>query len=123
MVLVITKHKAIDLIRRETAQKRGGGASHDGQQARFEGAPANIENLPSRSPSPEIETDVDDLFEHLRNLLDVEDPSGILAQVAVSRIAGYSVTEIATAVRRTERTVERKLERIRAVWTEQCVPD
>ncbi len=53
----------------------------------------------------------------------MEDPSGILAQVAVSRIAGYSVTEIAAAIERTERTVERKLERIRAVWTEQCVPD
>jgi len=120
LVLAITKHKAIDLIRKETSQKRGGGASRQGEQARSEGAPAYIETLPSRSPSPEIETDVDDLFEHLKNLLDVEDPSGILAQVAVSRIAGHSVTEIAAAMERTERTVERKLERIRAVWTEQC---
>ena len=123
LVLVITRRKAIDRIRRETRQKRGGQKDGQGTHPHTETSPAGIENVPSRLAAPEIEVECNDLFEHLIHLLNQEDSSGTLGQVAGSRIAGQSVREIAAELDRTERTVERKLERIRSVWAADCEAD
>jgi len=121
LILVITRRKAIDRIRRETRLKRGG--RREGPGTRTDAASAGIESVPSRQAAPEIEVECSDLFEHLIRMLNEEDSSGTLARVAVGRIAGSSVREIAAELDRTERTVERKLERIRSVWAVEMEPE
>ena len=124
LVLVITRRKAIDRIRRETRQKRGGGKKMAREPTHTRKRLLQV----SKMFLPvwllrKIEVECNDLFEHLIHLLNQEDSSGTLGQVAGSRIAGQSVREIAAELDRTERTVERKLERIRSVWAADCEAD
>jgi DNA-binding NarL/FixJ family response regulator len=67
---------------------------------------------------PQVEVECDDLLESLKEQLDSEDATGMLTRVAMSRIAGLSVKEIAVELSRTECTVERKLSLIRSLWSE-----
>jgi DNA-directed RNA polymerase specialized sigma24 family protein len=54
----------------------------------------------------------------LLGLLDSEE----LRLIAVSRMEGYSTEEIATRLRCAPRTVERKLQRIRSLWSSENLP-
>ncbi len=119
LVLAITRRKAIDRIRKVTAAKRGGEAALKGTQANSESSGESLVNrVPSREVDPQTEVECNDLLENLKAQLDAEDPSGMLTRVAVARIAGVSVKEIAADLERTERTVERKLNLVRSVWSE-----
>ena len=119
LVLAITRRKAVDRIRNLTAAKRGGAAAMRASQEAVGESVANIvDRAPSREVDPQVEVECEDLLESLKQQLDIEDASGILTRVAMSRIAGLSVKEIAAELDRTERTVERKLSLIRSLWSE-----
>ena len=118
-MLAITRRKAIDRIRKVTAAKRGGEAAMRATQANPEESGESLVNrVPSRELDPQTAVECNDLLESLKAQLDAEDPSGLLTRVAVARIAGVSVREIAAELGRTERTVERKLNLVRSVWGE-----
>lgn len=95
---VITIRKAQKQLRREAAQKRGGGR----QREEF-----GLEEALSRLPS----ADMDLICEELIGQLDPE-----LREFALLRLMGYKNREIAAQFGCTERKVERKLQLIRAVW-------
>jgi len=119
IVLMLTKRKAIDRIRRETRLKRGGAGNSD-LSAEGHGSDVShpdMSELADDVLQPDVIAESDDAFQHLLELLDAEDSTGFLKNVAVWRMAGYTVKEIAHTNSRAERTIERKLERIRAVWT------
>jgi len=119
LVLAITRRKAVDRIRKVTAAKRGGVAALNATRGNVEGsAESFVSRLPSRELDPQTEVECNDLLEKLKAQLDAEDPSGTLTRVALARIAGVSVKEIAVDLGRTERTVERKLNLVRSVWAE-----
>ena len=119
LVLAITRRKAVDRIRNLTAAKRGGVAAMRASQEAVGESVANIvDRAPSREVDPQVEVECEDLLESLKQQLDIEDASGMLTRVAMSRIAGLSVKEIAAELDRTERTVERKLSLIRSLWSE-----
>lgn len=119
LVLAITRRKAVDRIRNLTAAKRGGAAAMRASQEAVGESVANIvDRAPSREVDPQVEVECEDLLESLKQQLDIEDASGMLTRVAMSRIAGLSVKEIAAELDRTERTVERKLSLIRSLWSE-----
>lgn len=119
LVLAITRRKAIDRIRKVTAAKRGGDAALRGTQGNPEDSGESlIDRVPSRELDPQTAVECNDLLENLKAQLDAEDPSGMLTRVAVARIAGVSVKEIAADLGRTERTVERKLNLVRSLWGE-----
>ncbi len=119
LVLAITRRKAVDRIRNLTAAKRGGAAAMRASQEVVGESGANIvDRAPSREVDPQVEVECEDLLESLKQQLDIEDASGMLTRVAMSRIAGLSVKEIAAELDRTERTVERKLSLIRSLWSE-----
>jgi IS30 family transposase len=55
------------------------------------------------------------MADQLRHLLDRLDDD-TLRSIAILRMHGHSVAEIATKLGRVHRAIERKLDRIRVVW-------
>jgi DNA-directed RNA polymerase specialized sigma24 family protein len=116
LLVTITARKAFHLRRRQKTVKRGGGQvrgdsaflvpvdSHD---------EAGIEQVLGREPSPEFAQEV---IENCGQLLGtLHDDS--LRTVAGLKLEGYTNEEIAEQLCCVTRTVERKLERIRDIWT------
>jgi DNA-directed RNA polymerase specialized sigma24 family protein len=109
MLVVITARKAQHLARDETRQKRGGAAA---------GAEESPEQALSREPSPEFAAQ---LAEEFRRLLDILGDRELEA-VAVLRMEGYTVEEIAARVGYAPRSVKRKLQIIRGLWEKEVAP-
>lgn len=115
LLLAITRMKVTDHIRRETAQKRGhgrvmseGALSHN-NYVRF-----TLDGLAGEAPTAEFLVMLDD--ESRRLLGQLRDDQ--LRRVAVCRIEGYTVAEIAAELSVSTRSVERKLKLIRKKWSE-----
>jgi DNA-directed RNA polymerase specialized sigma24 family protein len=111
IILSITKRKTVDLKRRQMAKKRGGG------QVLSESAIAgersfSLDNLIGDDPTPELLVTLDEQVGYLLNLLRNDG----LRRIAISRVEGYSVAEIADELEITTRSVERKLKLIRTTW-------
>jgi len=104
LLVVLTAHKATDLIKYEQRQKRGGGQQLDD---------ADLEAVLSREPTPEFSAMV---AENCVRLLDRLQPA--LRQIAQLRLDGYTNVEIAQRLRCALRSVERRLELIRRIWKE-----
>ena len=104
VLLVLTARKAVDLVRWETAGKRGAGraVADDEALARVAGA----------EPTPEFAAQVADECRRLLAAL----PDDTLRSVAVWKMEGYTNAEIAARVGLSEGTVERKLGLIRRTW-------
>lgn len=103
MLVTSTKRKIIDQARRRTADKRGGDAKN---------VPLNDE-MQSPAPSPES---LVILQEQLQLRLDaLRDDT--LRQIALWRLEGQTNATIASKLRVSERTVERKLRLIREDWS------
>lgn len=103
ILLMITAQKTIDLIRRETAAKRGG------KVARTE---RELEDAIGKEPSPAFAAMMADEF---RNLLDLL-PDDDLKTIAVCKMEGLSNDEIAKRLGFVPRTIERRLKVIRTLW-------
>jgi DNA-directed RNA polymerase specialized sigma24 family protein len=105
---VITVRKARRQVRRELAEKRGGGAVV-GEEAltRPDGSPLPLDESAADSSAAEFDLHCEDLL----NLLEPE-----LKKFAVLRLLGYRNREIAELEGCTERKVERKLNLIRLRW-------
>jgi DNA-directed RNA polymerase specialized sigma24 family protein len=107
---VITVNKARIQVRREAAEKRGGGrVVGEGELTRPDGSPLHLEEAAVLPPA-----DFDCHCEDLLNQLEPE-----LRQFAVLRLLGYRNREIAEMHDCTERKVERKLNLIRLRWKAQ----
>jgi DNA-directed RNA polymerase specialized sigma24 family protein len=112
LLVVLTARKAAHLRRREQAQKRGGGRAPSRAPADEE---SGFEQLVSREPDPEFAALVADEYRRLLDGLG----DGQLAAVAVWRMEGYTVEEIAAKVGYSARSVKRKLRLIRAIWEKE----
>jgi DNA-directed RNA polymerase specialized sigma24 family protein len=115
VLMVLTERKAIDAIRRQTAEKRGGGevrgesvflkpdgtADHQG-----------LEKAADSEPSPELVVQfAEECLAMLSRLQDAE-----LQEVALLKMEGYTNDEIAQKLGRVTRSIERKLQTIRKIW-------
>jgi RNA polymerase sigma factor (sigma-70 family) len=106
LLVAITANKCTDLIRRETRQKRGGGAAAD---------PSAIEHLIDREPPTGFALQVADQLVHLLAQLDATgDPS--LRRVAELRMSGLTQAEIGDELGCVRETVGRKLRLIEVCW-------
>lgn len=117
LLVAITSHKLIDLRRRESRQKRGG----DWQRVESsdpENPVAALDELVSREPTPEFACL---MAEEFRRLLDALGDQ-TLRSIAVWRLEGESIEEIADRLQCAPRTILRKLDRIRTLWTEATSP-
>lgn len=121
LLVAITSHKSVDLIRHENRQKRGGtGNKGDiGEKKKQTFDPVNIEEIIQRQPSPEFAVQLAEELERLLILLDKTGDS-TLRQVALGKMDGETTTEIAQSLGCARRTIERKLQLITRLWQEDC---
>jgi DNA-directed RNA polymerase specialized sigma24 family protein len=101
------------------AKKRGGGKQRGESVFDDPDLPTDargIEQISAREPSPEFLAAVTDTLQSL--LAQLTEP--LLTEVVRYKMNGYTNDEIAVELGFTTRTVERKLERIRALWTDSC---
>jgi RNA polymerase sigma factor (sigma-70 family) len=117
LLLAITKQKVVDHLRREMAQKRIGRRSeaNSGPEPKFDGKKFTLDDLVSDEPTPDFAVMLQEQHERLLSLL--RDDS--LRRIAVSRIEGFTVAEIANDHQMSTRSVERKLKLIREAWSKE----
>jgi DNA-directed RNA polymerase specialized sigma24 family protein len=104
ILVTLTARKAVDLIQHETRLKRGG----DNGAARG----TDWEAVLSREPTPAFAAQLSEEVE--RRLVQLDEAS--LRTVAIWKMEGYTVEEIAARLDCAPRTVERKLRVIRSIW-------
>jgi DNA-directed RNA polymerase specialized sigma24 family protein len=108
LLVTITGHKALDRVRLERRQKRGGGTA----------AAVGLEEVIGPEPTPAFAAEVAEECRRLLGLLgDTE-----LETMALWKMEGYTTAEIAARLGYVPRTVERKLRLIRQVWEKEGSP-
>jgi DNA-directed RNA polymerase specialized sigma24 family protein len=115
LLLAITKQKVVDQIRYESAQKRGRGnvRLEVDVSSSASGEPTfSLDDLVGDSPTPDLLVMLEEQSQRLLELL----RDDRLRRIAVSRIEGYTVPEIADSLAVSARSVERKLQLIRKAW-------
>lgn len=115
LLTAIAGMKAVDQIRRQTAQKRGG--TNVRGESVFEGVDASqiggLGQLINSGPTPDFLAIMDEQQQAMFQAL----PDASQRDVATLRFEGYSNDEIAQALGISLRSVERKLRVIREIWT------
>ena len=108
VLLKITLDKAVDALRRESAQRRGGGVLFSTNDDSL-----NAHSLADEAPTPEMATIFASEYVQRMRTLDRDD----LREIAELRLYGYSNQEVAERFKTSERTIERRLQLIRHTWT------
>jgi len=103
VLLLITGQKALDLVRHESAAKRGGKRDARG---------CDVESVACVEPTPEFAALMADEFRRLLGML----PDAELRTLAVWKMEGHTNEEIADRWGCVPRTVERRLKVIRSLW-------
>jgi DNA-directed RNA polymerase specialized sigma24 family protein len=112
LLVMIAARKAIDLRQHESRQKRGGGAVPVDLSPGSEESNGGWEQVMGREPTPELAAQMAEECQRLLGKLrDLE-----LRCVALWKMEGYTTEEIAAKMGCVPRTVERKLQQIRAIW-------
>ncbi len=117
LLLALTRQKAANHIRRESAQKRGGGAvplSLTGMS----GARNGFHDLMSDDPTPEFALIMEEEYSRIMGLL----RDDRLRQIAVLKLEGYTNQEICQQLEISPATVTRKLGLIRSTWGREFEP-
>ncbi len=117
LLSTITARKVTSSIRHRTRLKRGGGRVL-GESALVEAGDLDDSGLSqflSREPNPEDAAAFTEDYERLFNRL----TNPVLKEIARRRLDGDSSEEIAAALGVSARTVDRKLQLIRALWEEE----
>jgi DNA-directed RNA polymerase specialized sigma24 family protein len=121
LLATITVRKALDMMRRQTRQKRGGGrvlgesALLAGGDPDGGGARDGLAEVLGREPTPEAVARFADDYQ--RFLAKLDDPA--LRSIALRRLEGQTAPEIAAANQVSTKTIERKLRLIRTIWSEE----
>ena len=118
LLLGMTARKVVDLKRRETRQRRGGGRVKG--ESVFGGTDSSSEyaglaEIIGDAPTPEFAAMVAEECQRLLKLLDEPD----LETLAVAKMEGYTNEEIAKRLGCSVRTVERRLRLIRKKWQQE----
>jgi RNA polymerase sigma factor (sigma-70 family) len=116
LLLAITKQKVASHVRRELAHKRGENLIH--RESELFGkhiTPFNLDRLMSEQPSPEFVLTLEEQHERLLAML----RDDRLRQIALYRVEGFTVPEIAEKLGTSTRSVERKLQLIRSIWSKE----
>jgi len=121
LLVIITARKALDQIAHERSKRQGGGTVQGQSRMLLEESnwddPA-IQQVVGDEPTPEFAAQVAEEYQRLLDLLDDE----TLRQVAVRKMEGHTNDEIAEQLDCSKRTVARKLETIRIIWSGEAAP-
>ena len=117
LLVTVTARKAVAQLRWQHYQKRGGGAVRgDSVFLKAEdSSPAGFEQVFGREPNPEVAAAVAEEFGRLLDVL--EDPT--LRVLAYMKFEGFTNEDIADSLDCAVSTVERKLARIRKLWSRE----
>ncbi|MCA9027638.1 MAG: hypothetical protein KDA86_20685 [Planctomycetaceae bacterium] len=122
VLAMITTRKALRQMERERALKRGGGAVRgESVFLKADGSfvAAGMSQVVANGPSPEFQVAAEEQFNRLLGMLD----EPLLREVALLRLEGHSNEQIAEEIGRNVRTVERKLNLIRSLWSQETGND
>jgi RNA polymerase sigma factor (sigma-70 family) len=114
LLVTITARKAAHQVRDEGRQKRGGGV----ERVTDTDAESVLEQVLSREPSPEFAAELMEEYQRLLQRLGHQE----LETVALLRMEGYTVEEIAGRLGCAPRSVKRKLALIRTIWEKEMTP-
>jgi RNA polymerase sigma factor (sigma-70 family) len=116
LLVIITARKALDQLAHEHSKRQGGGTVQ-GQSRMFleesDWNDAALQQVIGDEPTPEFAAQVAEEYQRLLDLLDDDS----LRQVAVWKMEGHTNDEIAERLSCSKRTVARKLDTIRIIWT------
>jgi RNA polymerase sigma factor (sigma-70 family) len=113
LLMVITARKAAHLLRDQGRQKRGGGSAPVDESEN-----SCLDRVLSREPEPEFAAEVAEECQRLLCKLGAAD----LETVALRRMEGYTVEEIAAELDCAPRSVQRRLRLIRGIWESEVEP-
>ena len=113
LLVMLTVRKAADLAQRERARKRGGGQVVAASELGEGGEARALAEMISREPDPAFAAEVAEECQRLLGALG--DPA--LRAIALAKMDGHTNEEIARLQGVALPTVERKLGRIRAIWS------
>lgn len=109
LLVVLASHKAVDVLRSEGRAKRGGGSQVSAD---------DVQAVLSQEPTPEFAALMNDYCDWLLSQLEPGPRS-----VALLKLEGCTNEEVATRLNCGIRTVERRLELIRRVWSDAAEQD
>jgi DNA-directed RNA polymerase specialized sigma24 family protein len=120
LLVTLTERKAYNLARDERRQKRGGGGvlGEAGLVRPDDSWPAGLDQFAGREPTPEFAAEV---AEECRLLLGRLDNAELQA-IAVWKMEGDTIPEIAARLGCALSTVERRLRLIRQIWESEEAP-
>jgi RNA polymerase sigma factor (sigma-70 family) len=121
LLVVITARKALDQLARQHSKRRGGGTVLGESRISPGNAgwdEAAIEQVVGEEPTPEFAAQVAEQYQRLLDLLGDES----LRRVAVWKMEGHTTEEVAERLDCSRRTVTRKLETIRFIWSGEPAP-
>jgi RNA polymerase sigma factor (sigma-70 family) len=121
LLVVITARKALDQLAHERSQRQGGGTLQGQPRIYPKEAgwdEAAIEQVVGEEPTPEFAAQVAEEYQRLLDLL----ADDTLRQVAVWKMEGLTNDEVAERLACSRRTVARKLETIRIIWSAETEP-
>lgn len=118
LLVLLTTRKASHQRRDQQRKKRGGGVTIQNETCGESEDGSVLEQILSREPTPEFAAQVAEECQRLlRSLADAE-----LEAVALARMEGYTVEEIAKQLGYAPRSIKRKLQLIRAIWEKERGP-
>lgn len=133
LLVAITAHKSVDLIRSQNRRKRGGTGRASDHQDNVASGPSDsarqgnvkaddsvvsLSEIISREPTPEFATELSDQFNRLLNLLDATGDAD-LRRIAILKLDGHSCAQVAETLGCATRSIERKLQVIQRLWTHE----
>jgi DNA-directed RNA polymerase specialized sigma24 family protein len=113
LLAVITSRKVSERRRYLNRQKRGGGVVR-GESGFAEFGPAGIDAIHGRQTPPEVQAEIAESCALLFDAL----PDDTMKRIVLLKFEGFTNGEVASELKCTQRTIERKLERIRRIWVE-----
>jgi DNA-directed RNA polymerase specialized sigma24 family protein len=121
LLITLTGRKANAHLRFHTRQKRGGGEVR-GESVFMEGTEqrkaAGIAGVSGRAMAADLSVELEEACNELLEQL----PDEQLRQIAVMRMDGFLVDEIAERLELSKRATERRLQLIRRIWSEADHP-
>ncbi len=124
LLITLTARKVHAHLRHQTRQKRGGGTVRGESvfiDPKDSGRGAGIGGVTDDTETPDLKTELAEACDRLLAQL----PDDQLRQIAVMRMDGFLVDEIAARLGVSKRAIERRLQLIRKTWTENAsdLPD
>jgi RNA polymerase sigma factor (sigma-70 family) len=121
LLVVITARKALDQLAHEHTKRQGSGTVQGESWISSQGPnwdDAAIAQVVGDEPTPAFAAQVAEQYERLLDLLGEKS----LRQVAVWKMEGFTSDEIAAKLDCSRRTVARKLDMIRIIWSQEPAP-